>query len=287
MKVRRASKSSALALQELQSWLLERVTEPRARGSRKPGAEVALEEQVVAGRLQPSARIEVYRHGYFARLVECLEDDYPALRYALGAARFEALCQDFIERHPPPSPSLNHYGAPFAAYCRTRSEAWGGFATELARLEWALVEAIHAEEGTRLEVAALARLSPEEWSRARLIPSPALRTLGFEYPVDEFYQRFVDRDDALEAPPDGVPLPAPEWSAVAVCRRAEVVWRLTLRASLARLLERLMAGAPLLPALEQLGSSADAGSATPEELQRAFQDWVSCGLFSAVSLGAP
>jgi hypothetical protein len=287
MKVRSASQGSALALPELQSWFFERVTEPRARGTRALGAEAALEELVVAGRLDPSARVEVYRHGYFARLEECLEDDYPALRYALGAARFEALCHDFIERHPPPSPSLNYYGAPFAAYCRTRSEAWGGFAAELARLEWALVEAIHAEEGSRLEVAALARLSPAEWSCARLIPSPALRMLSFEYPVEEFYQRFVDRDDALEAPSDGVPLPSPEWSAVAVCRREEVVWRLTLRPSLARLLECLMAGAPLLSALEQLGSSVDAGSATPEELQRAFRDWVSCGLFSEVSLRAP
>jgi hypothetical protein len=287
VKLGRAAQGPVLALAELQAWLFERVTEPRTQGSREPSAGVALEELVVAGRLEPTARLEVYRHGYFARLVECLEDDYPALRYALGAARFEALCHDFIERHPPSSPSLNHYGAPLAAYCRTRSEAWCGFAAELARLEWALVEAIHAEEGRRLDIGALARLGPEEWSRARLIPSPALRMLAFEYPVGEFYQRFVDRDDALEAPPGGVPLPLLEWSALAVCRRDEVVWRLTLRASLAGLLERLMAGAPLLAALDELGSSADAGGATAQELQRAFQDWVSCGLFSEVSLSAP
>lgn len=286
----------ATTLQRLQSWLFEQVTEvagpASARGGRGAEREAELRQQVVSGNLPASARVEVYRHGYFARLVECLEDDYPALAHALGAERFEALCRDFIALYPPASASLNYYGAPLADYCGRRSESWNAFAEELARLEWAVVEAIHAEEGERLDVSALGRLSPEQWSAARLVPSPALRLLLCAYPVAEYYQAFQDGTAAaLGAGAGGgaLELLAPHASAVAVSRRGEDVWRIRLSPALGELLGSLIAGAPLLGALERVGSGTTSASAmddapvTPEELQRAFQDWVSCGLFSGIA----
>jgi hypothetical protein len=288
-----------MTLHQLQSWLFEQVTEvagPRsARGGggaerEARGAEVR--QRVVSGNLAASARVEVYRHGYVARLLECLEDDYPALAHALGAERFEALCRDFIAHFPPASASLNFYGAPLAEHCGRRSERWSAFAEELARLEWAVVESIHAEEGARLDVAALGRLSPEQWSTARLVPSPALRLLHGTYPVAEYYQAFKDGSAAtLGAGADGGALApvSPRASAVAVCRRGEDVWRIRLSPALGELLGSLIAGAPLLEALERVGSNvtspsaADGAFGAPEELQRAFQDWVSCGLFSGIA----
>jgi hypothetical protein len=274
------------ALAELQSWVFERVTAPEPETDLPVRPRIS--ELIVAGRLAPAARLEVYRHGYYARLIECLEDDYPALESALGAEAFRALCHDFIEQHPPASPSLNYYGAPFAAYCMRRTESWSAFAGDLARLEWALVEAIHAEEGSRLDTATLGRLTPEEWSRARLVPSPALRLLRAQYPIGDYYRAFADRDeDSSEAGSVPIPLPQPEPCALAVCRRGEAVWRIQLSPVLAGLLESLNAGTPLLAALEQLSASpsmAAKAGATPEELQRAFQDWVGCGLFSGVEV---
>lgn len=286
----------ATTLHQLQSWLFEQITEVAGPGSARWGSgadrEAELRQQVVSGNLSASARVEVYRHGYFARLVECLEDDYPALAQALGAERFEALARDFILLHPPASASLNDYGAPFAAYCGRRPEGWNASAEELARLEWAVVEAIHAEEGARLDVAALARLSPEQWSAARLVPSPALRLLHCAYPVADYYQAFKDGSapaHGAEAGGGALEHLAPRASAVAVCRRGEDVWRIRLSPALGELLGSLIAGAPLLDALERFGSGGTAASATdgaavaPEELQRAFQDWVSCGLFSGIA----
>jgi hypothetical protein len=273
------------ALAELQSWVFERVTaaEPYADSPVAP----RISELIVAGRLAPAARLEVYRHGYYARLIECLEDDYPALQSALGADVFRALCHDFIEQHPPASPSLNYYGAPFAAYCTQRKESWSAFAADLARLEWAIVEAIHAEEGSRLDTATLGRLTPEEWARARLVPSPALRLLRAQYPIADYYRAFADRDEESSETGSGpLPLPQPEPCALVVCRREEAVWRIQLSPVLAGLLESLSTGTPLLAALEQLSASSStaAAGATPEELQRAFQDWVGCGLFSGVDV---
>ncbi|MEO8185343.1 MAG: DNA-binding domain-containing protein [Deltaproteobacteria bacterium] len=301
MKATRSA-APATTLHQLQSWLFQRVTEvagPAGAGRARPqGASTAadrdaeLQQHVVSGNLAASARVEVYRHGYSARLVECLEDDYPALAHALGAERFEALCRDFIGLYPPASASLNYYGAPLAQYCGRRPESWSAFAEELAQLEWAVVEAIHAEEGERLDIAALGQLSAEQWSVLRLVPSPALRLLRHAYPAAEYYQAFKDGSAAaLGAGASGGALEpfAPRASAVAVCRRGQDVWRIRLSPALGELLESLIAGAPLLEALERFGSGATNVSATdrapvaPEELQRAFQDWVSCGLFSGIA----
>ncbi|HKO95141.1 MAG TPA: DNA-binding domain-containing protein [Polyangiaceae bacterium] len=271
-------------LHQLQSWLFERVTQAASEDAGSRGAE--LRERVVSGRWPAAERVEVYRHGYFARLVECLEDDYPALAHALGAQRFEALARDFILLHPPPSASLNYYGAPLAEYCRRRPERWSDFAAELAGLEWAVVEAIHAEEGERLDIEALGRLSPEQWSVLRLVPSPALRLLFSAYPVADYYQAFKDGSAAaLATEASAAPL-LQSASAVAVCRRGEDVWRIPLSVALGQLLGSLIAGTPLLEALDSVGSVGSAvteAAIAPEELQRAFRDWVSCGLFSRVA----
>lgn len=262
-------------LAELQRWLFERVLDPA------PADAAASDAVVVSGPLPAADRVEVYRHGYVARLVECLEDDYPALRHALGAGPFEDLCRAFIHAHPPPSPSLNYYGAPLAQFLATRPERWTGPAAELAQLEWALVEAIHAEEGERIDLTALGRLSPEDWSRARLVPSPTLRLLGTRHNVADHYQAFQEGSVPSEH------WPSPGESAVAVCRREADVWRVRIPTALAPLLASLIAGTPLVTALERCTAGDEATGTpaiAPEELQRAFQDWVACGMFSGVRL---
>src|SRR3954471_1857997 len=98
MTAHRSARGGQPALAELQSWVFERVTAPEPDTDSTRSSEL-----IIAGRLAPASRLEVYRHGYYARLIECLEDDYPALESALGTDVFRALCQDFIEQHPPRS----------------------------------------------------------------------------------------------------------------------------------------------------------------------------------------
>ncbi|MEY2932441.1 MAG: hypothetical protein RL033_3190 [Pseudomonadota bacterium] len=267
------------SLAELQGWLFERILEPAAAFASAP----AVEERVVAGSLSARERVGIYRHGYVARLVECLEDDYPALQHALGSEPFAELCRDFIRQHPPRSPSLNYYGAPFAGYCAGRRERWARFSAELAQLEWALVESIHEHEGERLELASLVPLSPEDWARARLLPSPTLRLLQTHYPVGSYYQAWREGEALTER------FPAPERSALAVCRRGADVWRVQVELQLVPLIVSLIDGTPLLAALEAAATPSENSAAAPSSavLQHAFRDWVSCGMFSGVDTAQP
>ncbi len=231
-----------------------------------------VEERLTAGpRLGARERLDVYRHGYEARLVECLADDYPVLKRALGADAFDALCRRYIAAFPSEAPNLNAYGRRLATLCE-------GFAADLARLEWAIVEVIHAPSRPPMTMESLAAVPEDGWSSAHLVPSKALRLLTLAYPANDYYKAVRDWEAAGEggAPPA---LPAAAASATVVYRSGTTVWRMGLTPPMHRVLEALVAGQPLEPAL------ALAEGVPPEQLSAWFREWVSSGLFVAVELG--
>lgn len=267
-------------LRELQRWFASVTTHPE--GVLEAGAGQARAEKlsrlVTPGpKLSAVERLQIYRDGYFVRLIECLTDDYPALRHLLGEEPFGELAQRYIEAHPSRSPSLNAYGARLPAFCGSRSEPWAPFAADLARLEWALVEVVHASVSETMTPEALALVPPARWQTARLVASPGLRVLRFDYPVNACFQAYRD-GGALE-----LPRPAP--SATAVYRRGLTLWRLDLEPRAAQLLEALVSGAPLVSAVAALEShypGAEAGEELARLLPVWLGAWVEGGFFSGV-----
>lgn len=257
----------------VQRWMFERVTRPLDAALPEPSADA---RWVKGGAgWSGSERLAVYHRAYFSRLVECLRDDYPALEHAIGGEAFDELCREFIESHPPASPSLNFYGAPFADFCAASRAPGAAFLGDLARLEWAVVEAIHAEAPPALVGLQLAGLSSDDWARLRLVPSPACRLLLLSHPVHAHYEAFLEGETT--APPARAP------TTVVVCRRGDDVHRIYIEERLAGLLRRLLDSAPLAEALSAAAlDAADASSAA--DLTRALSEWVSAGLFAGVRL---
>ncbi|HTQ04180.1 MAG TPA: DNA-binding domain-containing protein [Polyangiaceae bacterium] len=279
----------ALSLATLEDWLVAVNTEPGEladaleRAARRCGVNATaaddLERVVTRGpRLSALERLSIYRDGYVARLVECLADDYPALACALGELEFGRLARDYIAAHPSRSPSLDAHGAALPAYLDTRSEAWARCASDLARLEWALVEVVHAETKPPLTADAVAGLDPGDFARARLTASPALRVLGFAHPVNRFYQAFCE-DSAGE-------LPGPESSAVAVHRAGLSVYRLELEPTMRLLLSLLTGGETLGDALATLERELSPAELTHVQTHLAewFGAWIAAGFFTALEL---
>jgi len=252
---RRPPPERSLPLPELQGWFLAALVE-RPRGA-------------VAGiltdgpELSAAARLEGMRGAYRARLVECLADDYPAVAAHLGPTAFHALCGRVVARHPSHDANLNHYGRVLV------DVAPRGFTRELARLEWALVEAVHAPTPARLDPLRLAALAPEQWADAVFLPSPALRVVSGAWPVNRWYQAFREGDTR--------PRPAREASAVAVYRKGTRVWRMDLAPTPRRLLSALVEGVPLGPALASIEGAVGSGA-----VMAWFQAWVQEGLFADV-----
>ena len=67
----------------------------------------------------PADRLAVYANAYFARIHDCLRDDFGALARALGPAAFHDLVKTYLMMHAPTRPSLRHAGAHLAEHLST------------------------------------------------------------------------------------------------------------------------------------------------------------------------
>jgi len=278
------------SVRELQTWFQAAISHPGPldQGALASPLLASLDELprlVTHGpHLDAFRRLGVYHYSYRARLIECLADDYPSLKIALGEDTFEALCLAYIQQHPSTAPSLNYYGRHMAAFCRQCDlprepfPSLRGFCADLASLEWALVEVLHAPEAPTLSHHELSLIPPERWPAARLPPSEAARLLRFDYPVNGYFQKL--REDEPATPPD----PAP--SATVVYRQGYTIWRMNLTPTMAGLLSSLFAGSTLGEALDAIPTpeSDEAAAALEQSVMRWFSEWVAGGLFSALVL---
>jgi hypothetical protein len=267
-------------LRATQLWFERAITTPESDNSVVGEREAAT--RLTAGpRLSALDRLEIYRRGYHARLVECLADDYPVLQGAMGAEAFEALCRAYLAGHPSQSPSLNYYGRFMADFLRggapeaTPDRAFGA---DLAALEWAIVEVIHAPSAEPLTLEGLGQVPAHAWAGARLVANTALRLQRFEYPVNAYFQQVRDGQSP------GVPGPSP--SATVIYRSGPTIWRMDLTEPMFEVLQGLLSGETLAAALGRAEAGL-AGVAPVEIGQRVthwFREWVSSGLFVRVEI---
>jgi len=267
----------ALTLRVQQEWFAAIVSTPQTEPA---PVDVASVVRLVTPSATLSAleRIDIYRRGYHARLIECLADDYPVLQHALGEEGFDTLCRAYIARHPSDAPSLNYFGRHMAEFCLEQPLPEPGFAAALATLEWAIVLCIHAPTAPTIGFEDLRDVPPERWPAARFQVNPSLRLLRLAYPANGYLQAYR-KDQPTE-------VPGLRATTVAVYRTGRSVWRLELEPTLVTLVESLASGATLEAALAEVQGLL-AGQ-TEQEAARlvsyCFQHGVSSGLFSAVLL---
>jgi hypothetical protein len=194
------------ALEALQDATYRLIAQPGGVDAVADGAELAA--LVRGGAVAPAERVAVYANAWFARLHDCLHDDYGATARALGPDAFHDLVKTYLMLHAPARPSLRHAGAqlaehlaaePFAAIFARRC----AYAADLARLEWAIAEAFAAPDAPELTREKLAQIEPEAWPALRFAAAPSLHLLDLAWPVQIARERFErEGDDAIwtEAP---------------------------------------------------------------------------------------
>jgi len=274
------------SLRALQEWFAAAVMHPVSVASsvaeRPHIGDEALRVEDVERVVLPSdqlsglERLEIYHRAYRARLVECLADDYPVLQRALGEDRFEALCHAYIAEHPSASPNLNFFGRHLSDFCRTWQDSLSTFASNLAALEWAIVEVLHAAAARSLSLEALLDVPTEQWAAARFVASPTVRLFQFAYPVNTYFQACINGSNP-SVPPRGE-------SATAVFRDGPTIWRMDLNRPMQALLASLFAGVSLGDALDRLVAAGEMTEDQAPELIGWFRDWVGHGFFASVDL---
>ncbi len=131
-------------------------------------------------------RLEIYNQQYWYRLLECLEDDFPALNAILGHERFEALAVAYLVCYPSRSYNLNQLGEHLAKFILeepTLTQADQELAYDTACFEWAEIVAFSALNQTPLDQACLQNANAAE---IVLRVQPYISILELNYALDDF-----------------------------------------------------------------------------------------------------
>lgn len=245
-----------------------------------------LERVVTRSKALPAAeRLEVYSNAYYARLLECLREEFPALVHALGADLFDEFAVGYLQRYPSRSYTLARLAEHFPRYlAETRPEegdsSWTDFLIDLATLELAINEVFDGpgtEPDAPLTPDQLAGLPVESWADARLEPAPCLRLLTLRFPLHRYYKA-VRRGEA-PAPPDGAT------THLALSRRDYVVQQHELTAEEFAVLGGLVSGLTVGEAIVRPYEDAESfPDDLGERLRVWFERWSAEGFFRAIHL---
>lgn len=139
-------------------------------------------------RLTSFERLEIYNRQYWFRIVGALSEDFPALCRVLGDRQFDAMILAYLAENPSTSFSLRNLGSNLVMWLEN-NPGWTGprqhLSIDVARLEWAYVEAFDNAQQPALTTDDLQRLHAE----SILSLQPHLRLLDLQYPVDDFVLR--------------------------------------------------------------------------------------------------
>jgi Putative DNA-binding domain len=146
-------------------------------------------------RLTSFERLEIYNRQYWFRLLSSMMEDFPGLRAVLGDRNFEAMSKAYLVDCPSQSFTLRNLGARLESWLRKHPKWAGskqGLAIDMARLEWADIEAFDgkAEPPLRPE-----QLAANAGADLKLKLQPYLSLLDLKYPVDDLLLEVRKEDE--------------------------------------------------------------------------------------------
>lgn len=178
---------------------LREVQEAITRGLLTGGDESVAVHLVEDG-IAPSDRLMVYRNTMLGTLTNAMRLSYPTVQRLVGAPFFESAVSFFVKGEPPQSPWLDAYGARFPDFLAAFApSATLPYLPGVARLEWAVSRALHAEDAEPLDPSRLAAVASDRQEDLVFVPHPAIALVTAEYPVDEIWRAVLAGDDAAMA----------------------------------------------------------------------------------------
>jgi len=134
-------------------------------------------------RLSSFERLEIYNRQYWFRLISAVSEDFPTLNALLGTNRFDSLILAYLNENPSTSWTLRDLSARLPSFLEVHPQFAGRryrLAVDVARLEWAYVDAFDRKHRTPLATEEAQTIGPE----SKLSLQPHLQLLELSYPVD-------------------------------------------------------------------------------------------------------
>lgn len=209
-----------------------------------------LTQWVRAGaQLAPEECVGIYAEMYWARIRDVLHGDFTRTASLLGEERFDTVARAYLCARPSRHPSIARVGEAlpdFIAECPPADVP--PFAADLARLEWARVEAFTAGDAEPLRLCDLERVPADAWPALPLRAVPSLTVLELGWPVQRFFAEL------------GCEAQSPEPTVLRVWRRECLVFHSTVDEMEQAALRQLVAGASFASIAEVCADPQDAAA---------------------------
>ncbi|MBD3675990.1 MAG: putative DNA-binding domain-containing protein [Planctomycetaceae bacterium] len=283
---------SPRSLESLQQWFQSVITHPEgvpagiesARGLIDISTDDLGSVVPDCGQLDALGKVQVYGNAYFARLIECLGEEFPAVKTALGDETFQSFAFSYLQQCPSISYTLADLGRRFPEFLEQTKPhdagelGWADFLIDLARLEWHYSEIFNAagtETTPTLSPERLQTLTPEQFASCRLQPAPCVRLDQFRFPVHEYAT-------AIRKKQESPPFPQPETTFLVMTRRHYIVRRVSVSEAEYSVLQAILQSGN-----EPIGAILDRASeqwsaAMQRDLQSWFANWSAAGYFVTV-----
>ncbi len=240
----------------------------------------AIANEIASGndRLSPVEQVDIYREQFFLRHVDALREDFRSIEHLLGDDGFDELARAYLAACPPTSYTLRDLGASMDRFVREH-EPWSKdpFVADLARTEWAFVEAFDGPNSPPFDPSVLATATEDQWPGARIVFQSAMRRIALEHPAHDY--RLSVKKDEQPARPDA----KPTW--VVVYRGKENLQFIDVEHDAFELLEELAKGTPLGEACERAAKASNVDPSSFEtKLGQWFQEWTTFGWISRIEL---
>lgn len=127
-------------------------------------------------KLTSNSRLAIYGNAYRSRLIDALANDYSALKYLLGEDDFSHLSLAYIKAYPSTHYSLRWFGQDLARFLDNhRIYRKHHYLTELAKFEWAFVNAFDAKDAKVSGIEDATKIPPDSWPGLRMVLHPSVR----------------------------------------------------------------------------------------------------------------
>lgn len=254
----------------------------------------AIAERIIAPNSQLSSfeRLELYNRQYWFRVLDSLAEDFTSLRALLGSRTYDQLAIAYLCAHPNRSFTLRNLGSKLPEWLVAHAEFAGRrhkLAVDVARIEWAFIEAFDNAELKPLAATDALRLTAD--SRVQL--QPHLRLVALKHPADKLVLNVQQRERAQtseaglseereELPPLKLSAMRARPTSLAVHRVDFNVYFKQLAKEEFEILRMLDQGATLAAAISRgFRSSRIPAAKRAEALRNWFQNWAELGWLCA------
>jgi len=163
------------------------------------------------GTLSAEQRIGIYRGSVHGILTQALEHTFPVSKMLLGDKFFHAMCDVFIDKHPPDSPFFADFGVHLASFLDHFEPAQTvPFVADMARFEWLRKTSWNTALTPASDFTTLMETPEADYASLTFSLNPSLQLFQSPYRIDLLWSAHkYDKREDIDAALDTITLDEP------------------------------------------------------------------------------